>query len=249
MKALRVKTVILALAISAINAQNARAAIALDRTRVVFDGSKNSVSLGIKNENKQLPYLAQGWLEDSKGIKITSPLIVLPPVQRVEPGNKSQVKIQALPAVSALPQDRETLFYFNLREIPPRSEKANTMQLALQSRIKLFYRPKALVLTSAEMASPLQEKITLTKAGDEFQVNNPTPYFVTLIGARASEKGGENKNFKPIMLEPWGNDVLNVSASELGNTPILTYINDYGGRPLLYFKCTGNTCQVDTDRK
>ncbi|RNW03303.1 molecular chaperone, partial [Serratia nematodiphila] len=37
----------------------ANAAIALDRTRVVFDGSVQSVSLSVSNQNKQLPYLAQ----------------------------------------------------------------------------------------------------------------------------------------------------------------------------------------------
>ncbi|WP_223346554.1 fimbria/pilus periplasmic chaperone, partial [Escherichia coli] len=40
--------------------------------------------------------------------------------------------------------DRESLFYYNVREIPPKSGKANTLQIALQTRIKLFWRPKAL---------------------------------------------------------------------------------------------------------
>lgn len=79
----------------------AQAAIALDRTRVIFDGGVQSVSLSVSNQNKQLPYLAQGWLEDAQGNKIQSPLTVLPPVQRIEPGKPSQVKIQALPAIAA----------------------------------------------------------------------------------------------------------------------------------------------------
>ncbi len=49
--------------------QNTQAAIALDRTRVIFDGSQKSVSLNISNQNKQLPYLAQGWIEDEQGNK------------------------------------------------------------------------------------------------------------------------------------------------------------------------------------
>ncbi|RTF45642.1 fimbria/pilus periplasmic chaperone, partial [Serratia marcescens] len=69
--------------------QQAQAAIALDRTRVIFDGSQNSVSLNVSNQNKQLPYLAQGWIEDEQGNKIQSPLTVLPPVQRIEPGKPS----------------------------------------------------------------------------------------------------------------------------------------------------------------
>jgi len=249
MKSSTIKNSLFVSLLITISVQSAFAAVALDRTRVIFDGSKNSVSLGVSNENTKLPYLAQGWLEDSKGNKITSPLTILPPVQRIEPGSKSQVKIQALPSVSTLPQDRESLFYFNLREIPPRSEKANTMQLALQSRIKLFYRPKALVISATEMASIWNEKIMLTKSGDKYQVSNQTPYFITLVDARSSEKAESNANFKAVMLEPYGHNTLSVNASELGNSPVLTYINDYGGRPRLSFKCNGNSCKTDTKQK
>ena len=66
--------------------QVAQAAIALDRTRVIFDGGNKSTVMNISNNNSKLPYLAQGWIDNSKGEKITSPLIVLPPVQRLEPG-------------------------------------------------------------------------------------------------------------------------------------------------------------------
>lgn len=228
--------------LGALLAPQAQAAIALDRTRVIFDGGQNSVSLNISNQNKQLPYLAQAWLEDGEGNKVQSPLVVLPPVQRVEPGKPSQVKIQALPAAKQLPQDRETLYYFNLREIPPKSDKPNTLQIALQTRIKLFYRPAA--IAPQQNAAPWQEQLTLTKQGDKYQVNNPTPYYITIIDA-ANKKGVEGvKGFEPLMVPPKGNISLGVSAAALGGTPVLTYINDYGGRPQLTFNCSGSTCQV-----
>lgn len=226
----------------------AQAAIALDRTRIIFPGGDKSVSLSVNNDNPQLPYLAQGWIEDTKGNKVTSPLTVLPPVQRIEPGAKSQVKVQALPVLSQLPQDRETLFYFNLREIPPKSDKANTLQLALQTRIKLFYRPKALVKTVTEMATPWQDQLTLTKQGDKYVVNNPTPYYVTLVDA-GSRKGVSATGFEPLMLEPKSSAPLGISVSVLGGSPVLTYVNDYGGRPVLTFRCGGSDCQVEPAKK
>lgn len=226
----------------------AQAAIALDRTRIIFPGGDKSVSLSVNNDNPQLPYLAQGWIEDVKGNKVTSPLTVLPPVQRIEPGAKSQVKVQALPVLSQLPQDRETLYYFNLREIPPKSEKANTLQLALQTRIKLFYRPKALVKTTTEMSTPWQEQLTLTRQGDKYVVNNPTPYYVTLVDA-GSRKGVSAPGFEPLMLDPKGSAPLGVSASVVGSAPVLTYVNDYGGRPTLTFRCGGADCQVMPEKK
>ncbi|CDJ75103.1 TPA: fimbria/pilus periplasmic chaperone [Serratia marcescens] len=223
--------------------QQATAAIALDRTRVIFSGGDKSVSMSISNENKQLPYLAQGWIEDADGKKISSPLTVLPPVQRLEPGAKSQVKVQGLPAANTLAQDRETLFYFNLREIPPKSDKPNTLQLALQTRIKLFYRPTAIAVTNPESTAPWQEKLTLSKQGDSVQVNNPTPYYVTLVDA-GSKKGISAPGFEPLMVPPKGSATMKVTASALGNTPVLTYINDYGGRPQLTFSCNGASCQA-----
>ena len=226
---------------------NVNAAIGLDRTRVVFDGSKDAASMTITNNNTQLPYLAQGWIEDEQGNKITSPLIVLPPVQRLEPGKKSQVKVQALPAVKSLPQDRETVYYFNLREIPPRSDKANSLQIALQTRIKLFYRPASIVPSQQERSDPWQKQLILTREADDFQVNNPTPYYITLIDARSSKEGKTSPGFEPLMVPPKGTLKLGVSAAALGSKPWLTYVNAYGGRPALAFSCTGNTCKVDAN--
>ena len=228
-------------------AQQAQAAIALDRTRVVFDGAQSSVSLNVSNQNKQLPYLAQGWIEDEKGKKIQSPFTVLPPVQRIEPGKPSQVKVQALPAAKQLPQDRESVYYFNLREIPPKSTKPNTLQIALQTRIKLFYRPAGIAIDTN--APPPQEQLTLMRQGDKYVVNNPTPYYVTIVDAASQKDGPGVKAFEPIMVPPKGNLPLTVGTAAVGESPVLTYVNDYGGRPTLSFRCSGTTCKVVPDKK
>ncbi|MFC0228819.1 fimbria/pilus periplasmic chaperone [Serratia aquatilis] len=230
----------------------AQAAIALDRTRVVFPGNEKSVSLTVRNQNPELPYLAQGWLEDAQGIKLegTSAFTVLPPVQRVEPKGQTQVKVQAMPGANLLPQDRESLFYFNLREIPPQSDKPNVLQIALQTRIKLFYRPAALAEAAAkQQATPFQEQLTLSKAGDGYTVNNPTPYFVTLVGASAKKGGEVVKGFEPLMVPPKGSTRLGGSATALGATPVLVYVSDYGGQLALTFRCGGTNCKVDETQR
>ncbi|MFI8416098.1 fimbria/pilus periplasmic chaperone [Serratia sp. NPDC078593] len=228
-------------------ATSSHAAIALDRTRVIFNGDQKTMSLNISNQNQQLPYLAQGWIEDEHGNKIQSPFTVLPPVQRVEPGKPSQVKIQALPVAKQLPQDRETLYYFNLREIPPRSDKPNTLQIALQTRIKMFYRPAA--IAPQKNAAPSQEALTLTKQGSRYVVNNPTPFYVTLVEGSSRKDGKGVAGFEPVMIAPLGSAPLSVSAAALGSSPVLTYINDYGGRPQLTFSCAGTSCRVVPDKK
>lgn len=224
--------------------EQASAAIALDRTRVIFNGGENSVSLSATNENKELPFLAQAWIENENGEKITSPFTALPPLQRVEPGAKTQVKVQQTADAAKLPQDRESLFYFNLREIPPKPTKPNTLQLALQTRVKMFYRPKAISLSQADQADPWQKKLTLSREGEHFVVINPMPYYATIVSASATKKGQAVGGFSPVMVPPLGRATLGGSAAALGGSPVLTYIDDYGGRPELTFSCSGSTCAV-----
>lgn len=214
-----------------------QAAISLDRTRVIFNGGEKSMTLNIANDNTQLPWLAQVWLENARQQKIiTGPLVVTPPVQRLEPGAKSMVRLTSTPDIARLPQDRESLFYFNLREIPPKSEKANVLQIALQTRIKLFYRPAAI---KAQPNAVWQDKIILNKTAAGYRIDNTTPYYVTIVGLGGSQKEAEEGKFEPVMLAPksW----QTVKSGRYG-TPWLTYINDYGGRPSLRFQCRGSQC-------
>lgn len=221
----------------------AYASVSIDRTRLIFPGTSNSVSLTIKNNNTSLPYLAQAWLEDADGNKLNSMLTVLPPIQRLEPGMESLVKVQALPSVSLLPQDKESLFYFNLREVPPRADKANTLQLAMQSRIKLFYRPAAIVVDSTSNATPWQANMTLQQVGAKYQLTNPTPYYITIVDAARTVKGEPVPGFETVMIAPKGQALLNLGVSALGQQPTFTYVDDYGGQNALSYQCS-TTCSV-----
>lgn len=80
-----------------------QASVTPDRTRLIFNESDKSISVTLRNNDPKLPYLAQSWIEDEKGVKISSPLAVLPPVQRIEAMMNGQVKIQGLPDIHKLP--------------------------------------------------------------------------------------------------------------------------------------------------
>ena len=58
----------------------AHAAIVPDRTRVIFNEGEQAAIVTITNKSTTYPYLVQSWLEDAKGNKITSPLMVVPPL-------------------------------------------------------------------------------------------------------------------------------------------------------------------------
>lgn len=110
MKSKKIAMTIVLASLAAGLVNEAGAAIALDRTRAIFPGSEKSISLSITNDSTSMPYLAQGWIEDEHGKKISGPLVVVPPLQRLEAKGKSMMRINAMPDAAMLPQDRESIF-------------------------------------------------------------------------------------------------------------------------------------------
>ncbi len=220
------------------------AGIALDRTRMIITGDARSVSANLTNTSPSIPFLAQSWVEDAHGTKITSPLMVLPPLQRINGGQKGIARVTKTSRINALPQDRESLFYLNVREIPPKPDKPNVLQLAMQSRIKLFYRPTAIVPETP--GAVWQNQLIFHKQGQRWTVDNPTPYFVTLIGLSRkpeAQGGGRLTDFPGIMIPPKSSLDFKVSDASVSQFSMM-YVNDFGGHPELKFSCTGNVCKA-----
>jgi P pilus assembly chaperone PapD len=122
-----------------------------------------------------------------------------PPLQRLEAKGKSMMRINAMPDAAMLPQDSESIFYFNVREVPPKSERPNVMQLALHTKIKLFYRPKAIL---PEKYSRWDNQLVLHKVNGGYRVENPTPYYMTVIGITAAPKVAVASGFQTVMVPP-----------------------------------------------
>ncbi|QIF92685.1 fimbria/pilus periplasmic chaperone [Proteus vulgaris] len=234
------KTVISTLFISLMGISSvAQSAVTLDRTRVIFPGTEKSINITIRNDNPTLPYLAQTWIDDANEKKLTTgPLIATPPIQRLDPKSSSIVQISTTPSIASLPKDRETVFYYNLREVPPKSEEANILQIALQSRVKLFYRP-AEILSQAD--SMWFHNVTLTPSAKGYTVNNVTPFYLTVIGLASTQKASETGAFSVVMIPPKSDHEFAVPKT---NVPYMTIINDYGGKPTLQFKCDQAKCTV-----
>ncbi|EPK7572977.1 fimbria/pilus periplasmic chaperone [Klebsiella michiganensis] len=240
------KTLVLAVVVvlSTSSLLPAEAALTVNRSRVIVNEESKSVSMNVTNRNVQEPYLAQIWIEDETEKKLTSPLMALPPVQRIEAGGKSAVRIQVLPDINTLPKDRESVFWFNMREIPPRSDKPNVLTLALQTRLKIFWRPAAIKIDSKVDTVPGMLNVTLTKNGNRYTLNNPTPYHLTFVEGRRAAMEQGNKGFEPVMVAPKSQTTLSAAANELGDSPILVFVNDYGSLRLLAFECAGSACKA-----
>ncbi|MGL4116894.1 fimbria/pilus periplasmic chaperone, partial [Escherichia coli] len=112
--------------------------------RVIYDGNKKEASLTVQNKNKSEEFLIQSWVDDATGSKKT-PFIITPPLFKLEPGKNNILRI--VNVNPSLPQDRESVYWVNVKAIPSQNEEnegKNVLQIAVRTRIKLFYRPAGL---------------------------------------------------------------------------------------------------------
>ncbi|KWE37750.1 molecular chaperone [Burkholderia territorii] len=217
----------------------AHAAIVPDRTRVIFNEGEQAAIVTITNKSTTYPYLVQSWLEDTKGNRVTTPLMVVPPLQRVEANERNVLRIAKLPG-TALPADRESVFYLNIREVPPKSDMPNTLQIALHTQMKLFYRPKA-VQPARDEDWTLPMTLRVDAAAHKLVFDNPTPYHVTVVEVTA----GAQKTpvpIEPVMVSPMSTADVPFKAAT-PSTLFVTHIDDYGGQVAVEYACEAGACK------
>lgn len=225
-------------------AQNSFAALSLDRSRLILNEGEKAVSVTVLNNNTVSPYLTQSWIEDASGKKITQPLMALPPIQRIEPSTKGTVRLQIVNDDLNLPSDRESLFYLNVREIPPKSKAKNSVQFALQTRIKVFYRPKGLI-SEKNIALPIgAEKIKIVKNNSQVTLINPTPYHLNVVALRSSKNSSVAEGFVPVVVKPKDKNNLLEGQNFQGDNPVISLVNDFGSSVQLAFRCNDRVCDV-----
>lgn len=222
------------------------AAVSPDRTRIIFNQSDKSVSVRLTNQNTSSPFLAQSWIEDKNNKKSRDYITALPPMVRLEAGEQVQVRLMGQPTLAQLPPDRESLFYYNIREIPPRSEQKNVMQIAMQSRIKIFWRPKAIEISNGQMN--LIGKVDVSRTASGLTLKNKSPYFVTVgyIGINGKTLLPKTSS---MMADPFG-----TVSQEIKNLPAnfqIGFIGDYGGLNMFKISCNSvqTVCQAEPVKK
>ncbi|MDI2145858.1 fimbria/pilus periplasmic chaperone [Pseudomonas sp. ITA] len=213
------------------------ASVIIDGTRVIYPEQAPEVTVRLTNKG-ELPRLVQAWIDDgdekSSPEKIDVPFVILTPIFRME-ANKGQVLRVRYTKTKPLPQDRESVFWLNVLEIPakPSEEKQteNYLQFSFRTRIKLFLRPAGLPGTAANAA----EQLTWKYQPGALQATNPTAFNVSIkrINVGAASQGGTAEG---IMVAPFSSTFITLkdAKSEPANPQITFYpINDFGGTPEL----------------
>ncbi len=148
------------------------AGIQIGRTRVIYDSAKKEVALPVMNKESDLPWLIQSWVDTGDG-KTHGPFFVTPPLFRLD-ANKEQ-SLRIIWSGASLPEDKESLFYINIRTIPAMDKTdndKNRLHLIYKTRMKLFFRPKNLKGTPEEACSQLH----FSRLNNMLQITNASGY-------------------------------------------------------------------------
>ena len=197
----------------------AQAGIVIGGTRLIYDGGKKESSINVNNPDK-VPFLVQSWVSPQADSTAKAPFIITPPLFRLDAGEGNILRV--VRAGGNLPEDRESLYWMNIKSIPAGAPKEgkSQLQIAVNSRMKLIYRPKGLKGAPDERAGELKWQRT----GDQLQVTNPTPFYMNFYSITVGGSTLENVTFVP----PMGHTSFPLPRGA-GNGIHWKVINDYGG--------------------
>lgn len=196
----------------------ANAGVVIGGTRVIYDGAKKESSISVQNPDTT-PYLIQSWIDTQNGGTEKAPFIITPPLYRLD---KDQQNVERIILTGALPQDKESLFWLNIKAIPSAPHKDNTLQVAVKTRLKIIYRPASL---KGVLPEELAEKLTWQRSGNNIRVSNPTSYVFNFNEITLGGKKLEDVTY----VLPGTSAEFALPGNASGNDLKFIVINDYGG--------------------
>jgi fimbrial chaperone protein len=193
--------------------------VSLGATRVIYSQNIKQASLPISNSSPSERFLLNSWVEDEHGGK-SKKMIVTPPLFVSEP--KSENTLRLVFTGQEMPTDKESIFWLNVKAIPSldkdKMANQNVLQLAVLSRIKVFFRPTNLSSKPEESHNTLKFSII----NNELVINNPSPYYVSIVNIKSGVKKLNN-----VMISPKSDGRLKIPSESMKNITFQT-VNDYG---------------------
>lgn len=203
------------------------AGIVVGGTRFIYPQNKKMITVPVENTDDKRPYLIQAWVEDEEGVNKTKGFIITPVIFQLDENKKSLLRVSL--RQSDFKTDRETLFWLNVRGIPAtESDSDNKLQVVINSKFKLFYRPN--VLTEPDF-----NHIKYEVAGRKIKVINKTPYYITVKNIEINKKEHSISD----MIPPFEELIISTNIIHGKDNIVINYIGDLGGiisRPVVFRK-------------
>ena len=178
------------------------------------------------------PRVVQLWVDDNNlhaaPEDINLPLVVSPPVFRLNPGGTLDARV-ILTSRKDMAQDRETLYWLNIYQIPPNTKAStpgNQLVLPVRIRLKILIRPPSVPPRKADNDNSLKFSLLQTAAQQhELKVENPTKYYITL-----GSLSFENKSLGSRLIPPLSSVSVPVVSKLAPGKKRVTWstIDDYG---------------------
>lgn len=210
-----------------------QASVDLGGRRIIKKKNKSEVQIALKNKDPHTRYLVQSWVSYPNDAK--APFIITPPVYKLQENRQTLLHIIFTGDKKNLPADRESLFLANVKSVSalsPDLKDKNTLQFAMKTRLKLFWRPADLKETDALQA---YEKITFRRQGNKLIAKNPTPFYVSFgelaVGGKSVPVTDTRTTPGAIsmMVAPFSEQYFSVPQS--ANGPVTwTAISDFGAQ-------------------
>lgn len=221
------------------------AATYINFTRLILNEQEREVTFSIKNEGESA-VLMQLWIDKDnildKPEGIQSPFLIQPPIFRLNAKDSRAVRVQFIGDKNKLPTNKESLFWLNALEVPPKpgakdGGSKNALQIAFRTRIKLFYRPESVAQRRPE--NEVKNITYSTKPCGKnscMEVRNTSALHFTLLGIEL-DNGRKIKNLPDDgLLSP--NTSMNI-VIEKPNSPDVrlrsfSWVDDYGAEVTTY---------------
>lgn len=211
----------------AIFTQTAISGIMPASSRVIYHSAEREKTLMLVNTN-DYPIVVQSWVDNGEGSPdaVTAPFVVIPPVFRLAAGS-----IQGLRIVynhDPLPQDKESVFWLNLYEIPPGNSSNDPfhLTLAMNTQLKIFYRPEAVIITPDDVVHKLTYRLGYDGRAGYIELRNPTPLHISFGSIRV----GNTKVIQEsdMMIRPFSQQRYRLVGNDISGKVIVSYLGDNG---------------------
>lgn len=196
----------------------ANAGVVIGGTRVIYNGGKKESSLSVNNPDS-VSYLIQSWIDIPTGHTEKSPFIITPPLYRLDQGQQNVMRIVRAGSVA---EDKESMYWLNIKAIPSSEKKENTLQIAVKTRIKLIYRPESL---NEHVPEDLADKLIWHKAGRLISVTNPTSYYMNFNEITLNGQKIPNVTY----VAPGQSAQFTLPENVVGGQVTFKIISDFGG--------------------
>ncbi|ALB72541.1 molecular chaperone [Cronobacter muytjensii] len=204
------------------------AALTLNADRLIYNEKDGDASVTV-HSNEERAYLIQSWLDAGDStVKKNLPFVVTPPLFRLAPKSDNVIRIVYLG--NGLPADRESLFWLDVKGVPglndEESKVENRMVLAINNRIKFFFRPEGLKGDPGDAVKNLSWSVS----GNTAKVDNTSAFYVVLDNISVDKESIpvsviDNNTVIP----PFGNKTYHLKHTPAAGANVeWSAVNDFG---------------------